>query len=139
MRATSLALSLALLLAGCGLDSDPTGPGADVPLPEPALDPVDPEITAAAVTNSWATKAPIPTARWLPAAGMVKGLLYVAGGYGQTALRSVQAYNPGTNSWTTRAPLPAARTDGNGGVVINGLLYIAGGSDSLLKEVSTLF
>ena len=60
MRATSLALSLTLLVAGCDLSSDPTGPGADVLLPEPALDPAEPEIAAAvAATNAWATSAPV--------------------------------------------------------------------------------
>ena len=71
MRATSLALTLSLLIAGCGLDSDLTSPDdAEVVLPQQALDPAEPEIAAAvAATNFWATKAPVPTARWLPATG----------------------------------------------------------------------
>ena len=70
----------------------------------------------------------------------MNGLLYVAGGYRATApLRTVQAYNPGTNTWTSRAPLPATRHDVNGGAVINGRLYVAGGEDSLNNMVKTLF
>lgn len=32
------------------------------------------------VTDTWTTKAPMPTSRWSPAAGVINGKMYVAGG-----------------------------------------------------------
>jgi hypothetical protein len=78
MRTTILA-ALTVLLAGCGLDSDPTAPDeTGLPMPEPALGLAEPQLAAAA-TNFWAAKAPLPVARYYAAAGVVNGLLYVAG------------------------------------------------------------
>jgi Kelch motif len=52
-------------------------------------------------TNVWTTKAPMPTARSMLAAGVVNGLLYAVGGSASsagTALDAVQSYSPGSNS-----------------------------------------
>ena len=74
MRGTSLGAALALLIAGCGLDRDPTGP--DDPggvFPEPVSIP-EPELAGAAVaTNFWTTGAPMPTPRYYFAATVVNG------------------------------------------------------------------
>ena len=60
MRAMILPAALTVLLAGCGFDPAPTAPeDAELPPPEPALDFAPPQL-AAAVTNAWATKAPLP-------------------------------------------------------------------------------
>ena len=66
MRATILAAAL-VLLAGCGFDSAPTAPDeTGPPMPEPALDYSEPQLAAVA-TNFWATKAPVPVARFYAA------------------------------------------------------------------------
>ena len=134
MRTSSLGVTLALLIAGCGIDSGPTTPGEpEVALPEPVVSLPEPELAAATVaTNVWTTKASMPTARSGFAAGVVNGVVYAVGGIrdGLTFLTTVQAYNPATNGWATKAPLPARRAYLNGTGTINGILYVAGGGDS---------
>ncbi len=49
----------------------------------------------------------------------------VKGGYGR---RTVSAYNVATNTWTRRASLPLLRCATNGGGVIDGTIYVTGGS-----------
>jgi hypothetical protein len=79
-------------------------------------------------TNTWSTRASMPTARsFLAAAPGPDGQLYVFGGLGfvfgrQVSLSTVEAYNPATNTWTTRASMFTARD----------LLAAAPGSDSQL-------
>ena len=78
MRTTTLVAALTVLLAGC-FDSDPTAPDeTGPPVPEPALDFSGPQVAAVA-TNFWATKAPVPTARWYATAAVVNDLLYLVG------------------------------------------------------------
>lgn len=140
MRRTSLGITLALLIVGCGFDSGPTAPEAGPTPGEPGVLPVEPVI-AAAVTNSWAKKAPMPTARSVFAAGVVNGVLYAVAGETKTGtkLATVEAYTPGSNSWATKAPLPSARGRPNGTGTINGVLYVAGGRNSSGLETTTLF
>src|SRR6476469_3144845 len=130
MRSTSLGAALALLVLGCGLENDATGPlepGVHQPdfagLPAPHL--------AAAPISGWSSRAPMPTGRYFHAAAAVNGIIYVVGGRlsNGSGTTSVQAYNPTTNTWTTRAPLPAVRVYGAGAGVINGVLYLPGGAD----------
>jgi N-acetylneuraminic acid mutarotase len=86
-----------------------------------------------AVANSWATKAPMPTARIGLVAAAVNGTIYAIGGdaagwggQGPT-LRKVEAYSKAGNTWSPRAPLPSSRAYSNGATVINGTIYVAGG------------
>lgn len=80
------------------------------------------------VTNTWTTKASMPTGRNDAAIGVVNGIMYVVGGYNTAGgdQRTVEAYDPTTNSWTTKASMPTARY-GPGIDVINGILYAVGG------------
>jgi N-acetylneuraminic acid mutarotase len=79
-------------------------------------------------TNSWTTKAPMPTAREFLAAGVINGKLYAVGGDELTGpfLNTVEAYDPATNTWTTEASMPTARS-GFGASAVNGKLYALGG------------
>jgi N-acetylneuraminic acid mutarotase len=83
-------------------------------------------------SNTWAARAPMPTARKQLAAGVLGGVLYAIGGSNAagTILRTVQAYNPSTNAWTTRTALPSPRWRMNGAAGIKTLLYVAGGVQS---------
>lgn len=57
----------------------------------------------------WATKSPMPTARYGAAAAVVNGIIYVIGGYNGNYLATVEAYNPMSDTWsTTPATMPAA-------------------------------
>lgn len=110
-----------LALAGCGDRlNDPLSPVR----PRDAR----PSFEIVPGSGSWTAKASMPTAREGSAAGVIDGILYVAGGYGSAGQLAInEAYNPGTNSWTTRASMPAGRYGGDGAGVIGGELYVVGG------------
>ncbi len=79
------------------------------------------------VTNTWAQKAPLPTPLARAGAGVVNGILYVAGGRDEGGASSkLFAYDPSTDSWSERAEMPDRRMDVAVGVV-NGILYVLGG------------
>jgi N-acetylneuraminic acid mutarotase len=78
-------------------------------------------------TNTWTTKAPMPTARVAMAGVVLSGRLYVMGGrVGTTYLDAVQTYEPVTNTWSTRTPMINRRA-GLAGGAINQLIYTMGG------------
>lgn len=81
------------------------------------------------VTDTWTTRAPMPTARCNIAAVALNGLIYAVGGAntsGSITYAIVEIYNPATNTWTKGPPMPTSRHQVTGGV-IDGILYIAGG------------
>ena len=91
------------------------------------------------VSNTWTTKAPMPTPRLGFGVGVVNGILYTVGG---DAAGTVEAYDPATNAWTTKQPMLTARSGLDVGVV-NGMLYAVGGatgnnSDGIPIIVNTL-
>ncbi|HLN89506.1 MAG TPA: hypothetical protein VK253_05515 [Candidatus Binatia bacterium] len=62
-------------------------------------------------TDTWETKASMPTPRINVEANVVNGKIYVFGGsgFGERANETLnQVYNPATDSWTTKAPVPTA-------------------------------
>src|SRR5262249_39918591 len=76
-------------------------------------------------TNTWATKAPLPLGRWAPSAGVINGVLYVAGGTDKSfkPATTLFAYNPSTNTWATKAAMLDPGACGAAGV-ISGKLYV---------------
>jgi len=83
------------------------------------------------VTNTWATKSPMPTARNSLAAAVINGKIYLIGGhisspYGRfTGI--VEEYDPATDSWTSRTSMPTPRAM-LAVSVINDKVYAIGGS-----------
>jgi N-acetylneuraminic acid mutarotase len=53
-------------------------------------------------TDTWQTKAPLPTAEWPLQASVADGEIYVIGRSGAT-----YAYDPTTDSWTTKTTAPS--------------------------------
>ena len=85
--------------------------------------------TPAFAQGTWATKAPMPTARSATGAGVINGKLYVVGGCAASCLPSLatnEVYDSVTDTWATKAPMPFARNRLAAGVV-NGILYAVGG------------
>ena len=75
-------------------------------------------------TNSWASKASMPTARWAGSAAVIGGIIYVAGGWGAHLPYNVlEAYNPATNTWTSLAGMSHLSGCGVAGN-INNKLYV---------------
>jgi N-acetylneuraminic acid mutarotase len=89
-------------------------------------------------TNTWATKAAMPGARFGAAGAVINGKLFVVGGTDGAGnpLATTLVYDPATNAWSTKASMPTART-GLGAGAIAGLLYGIGGrsGSSDLKTV----
>ena len=78
-------------------------------------------------TNTWTTKAPLPSGKSEVSVGLAGTTILATDGYttsGDTG--DNQGYNATTNSWKSLASDPTPRHDSCYGV-ISGLMYIAGG------------
>lgn len=81
----------------------------------------------------WQTLAPIPTARNHLGVATLGGKLYAIGGAAnqdadETALNTVEVYDPATDTWSTAAPLPTPRALVMAAVdVFNGYIIVGGG------------
>lgn len=82
------------------------------------------------VTNTWAVKASMPTARAFAAAVAINGRLYVVGGTtnntssGYTG--ALEVYDPATGRWSSKAPMPTPRQIFAANVV-DGQIFAIGG------------
>ena len=83
-------------------------------------------------TDTWSTKANMPTSREGLAAAAIDGKLYVVGGWNDTDFPKVpwrstlEVYDPATNTWSTKANMPTPRIN-PAAVAIDGKLYVVGG------------
>lgn len=77
--------------------------------------------------DSWAERAPMPTARGALSVTELDGKLYAIGGYDRNAnSAAVEVYDPEHNTWTSLAPLPTPR-DHLATATVAGKLYAIGG------------
>jgi len=79
-------------------------------------------------TDTWMSKAPMPTPRYEAGGAMIDGMLYVVGGLDSSNFPTtvVEAYDAKTNTWSSRSTLPTARA-GLVVVAVDGVLYAIGG------------
>jgi N-acetylneuraminic acid mutarotase len=75
------------------------------------------------VSNSWSTRAPLPTGGWGAGAVGINGKVYVIGGFNA----NVYCYDPVTNGWSLRTPAPATVAFGLVAAV-DGIIYAIGGA-----------
>ncbi|MBU1662113.1 MAG: hypothetical protein KKD28_11655, partial [Chloroflexi bacterium] len=76
-------------------------------------------------TDTWTTRASMPTARYLlGVAAASNGKIYAIGG----TLATVEEYDPATDTWTSRASMPTARGYLGVTAASNGKIYAIGGS-----------
>ncbi len=71
----------------------------------------------------------MPTARLCHSTCVVDGTIYAIGGHrsqGESAISTVEAYDPATDTWTTKASMPTARGFLSTSV-LNGKIYAIGG------------
>jgi N-acetylneuraminic acid mutarotase len=87
-------------------------------------------------TNTWATKASLPTPRYSAATNIVNGKIYFIGGYtmanmGERGDGITQVYDPQTDSWATKssAPLPVVSS---ASAVVDNNIYVLGMNQSKL-------
>jgi N-acetylneuraminic acid mutarotase len=97
------------------------------------------------VTDSWRTRAPMPTARNHAVAGVVNGKIYVIGGRVGTAFITagssnvdvVEEYDPAKDEWgPPRAKMPTARSAMAAGVY-EGRIYVCGGENQDARMMQT--
>src|SRR3954469_347362 len=128
---SSMAAALLILATAC----------QDAPTqPEQQSEPAQLPSMAAATSNTWVTRANMPsdrvnttTATLTDAQGQT--ILYAIGGHNPGSTNSVciggqskvQAYNASTNTWSTKAPFPHPIQSTNGTGVIRGKIYMTGG------------
>ena len=96
-------------------------------------------------TNTWETKASMPTPRTDLTASIVNDKIYLIGGkkYSSTSpyfteTNVNEVYDPANDSWSTKTPIPTA-VYGYASAVINGKIYIIGGSKSTTLLGSSIF
>lgn len=77
------------------------------------------------VTERWATKSPMPTARGGAAAAVLDGKIYVAGGRPPRG-SDFAVYDPATDTWTRLPDLPTQRNH-TGAATVGGRIYVTGG------------
>jgi len=79
-------------------------------------------------SNTWATKADIPTPRDSIVAEEINGKIYVIGGGNaeNVNLAIVEEYNPMTNEWNSKTPMPTSRSN-MASAVVDGKIYVLGG------------
>lgn len=78
-------------------------------------------------TDTWAERAPMPTARGALSVTVHDGKLYAIGGYdGKANSAAVEVFDPVRNLWAPRAPLPTPR-DHLATATVAGTLYAIGG------------
>ena len=82
-------------------------------------------------TDSWVTKAPMPTARAEMQANEVKGKIYVISGTlpNGSISNATEVYDASSDSWSTAAPIPIP-VGLYASAVVNNKIYVEGGGKS---------
>lgn len=113
---TAVINGILYLIGGFGVLNQFTG------VPVDTVDSYDP------VADTWTTLAPLPSARYLLAAGAISSKLYAAGGTDNTnTLTTVDVYDPVADVWTSAPSMLTAAYGPNAGV-INNTFILAGGN-----------
>jgi N-acetylneuraminic acid mutarotase len=84
-------------------------------------------------TDTWETRAPMPTARYGFEANVVDGKIYLIGGWNQSATSNhvdksaqVDMYDPSSDTWATGSPIPTA-VAGYASAVVDNKIYVISG------------
>jgi N-acetylneuraminic acid mutarotase len=81
--------------------------------------------------DTWTTKSPMPTARYVLSSSVVDGKIYaIGGGRGNTGIPTVEEYDPATDTWTRKGNMPMSNSAATTSAV-NGRIYVIGGRPSL--------
>jgi N-acetylneuraminic acid mutarotase len=82
------------------------------------------------LTDTWATKAPMPTARHSFGIAVFENKIYCIGGsINGPHLTLNQVYDPATDTWETKMPMPTPRA-GLSANTVNGKVYLMGGDSA---------
>ncbi len=91
------------------------------------------------ISETWTTKAPLPTPRAAMAVGVLNGMIVVAGGLNnETVSAAVEAYDPVRNTWTKLESMPTARAAASA-ATMGDTLYIFGGAGAEALNLEPCF
>ena len=78
-------------------------------------------------TNTWSTKAPMPTPRYELAGAILGGKIYAMGGVAESTgdLSNLERYDPTTDTWTALASWPSTADPCNSGLSVSGRSQLA--------------
>src|ERR1019366_175343 len=79
------------------------------------------------VANTWSTGAALPVAQYNMTSAVVKGKIYVIGGF-NGGNNGNQIYDPVASTWSTGAALPVGQF-GLTSAVVNGKIFVIGGQE----------
>ena len=84
------------------------------------------------VARTWATKAPMTTARGWLAGSCCAGKIYIIGGHNNAgaAIATNECFDPVANSWSTKAARPRIGMAASEVVWRDSLIYVMGGKDT---------
>lgn len=117
---------------------------------EPGTAPSDRSPVMAVASNTWRSRANMPSDRRFVITATVNpgsggSFLYAIGGQSMNStdfcsgsLSKVQAYDGNSNTWSSKAPLPIPVLRSLAGV-INGKIYVAGGCNGPNRPLNTLY
>jgi hypothetical protein len=77
------------------------------------------------LTDTWTTKAPMPTALWSVAAAGMDGVLYAVD-KSDLDVKALRAYDPASDTWTEKAPMTRTTMRSFGVAAVAGRLYAVG-------------
>jgi len=90
------------------------------------------------VTDTWRSKADMPTARWSLATSTVGDKIFaIGGGQRMTPYSMVEEYDPAIDTWVKRADMPTAR-GALSTSVIAGKIYAIGGAGEFMWFLQTV-
>ncbi|RKU06877.1 hypothetical protein C6503_25300 [Candidatus Poribacteria bacterium] len=82
--------------------------------------------------KQWTSRTDMPTARFNFGTCVVDGKVFAIGGevdkFGDTAIATVEMYNPKTDTWERKTDMPTARA-GVSALVVDGKIYAIGGAE----------
>jgi N-acetylneuraminic acid mutarotase len=85
-------------------------------------------------TDTWETKAPMPTPRALLRANVVNDKIYLIGGHASATSSLNEVYDPATDSWTTKAPMLNA-TANYASAVFDNKIYVINSNLNQIYDV----
>jgi N-acetylneuraminic acid mutarotase len=74
------------------------------------------------VSDTWSSKAVLPTGSWDMGVVSANGKIYAIGGFST----NTYCYDPVADSWSSKTPVPAPYS-GGAAVAVNGIIYLIGG------------
>jgi N-acetylneuraminic acid mutarotase len=80
-------------------------------------------------TNTWTTKASMPTPRSCVSVTVINNLIYCTGGW-PNGFSTCEIYNPATNSWTTASSMNVGRVSTNAFVTVGNQGFKIGGKNT---------